>query len=122
MKESSGGFAEVMESANQMARAPIAHPFGAPLQGVAAARPRQGLPIRQTTEVFALPNKADEYDALMNRAWSGEIEIRYEERQWTKESDLMIVVCYFEHRIEPRPHDVAAEGDAEPEEKSRKLP
>lgn len=121
MKESPGGFAEVMDAANQMSRAPIAHPFGTPQQGVATQR-RQSLPVRQTTEVFCLPSKKDEYDTLMNRAWAGEINIRYEERTWSKESDLMIVVCYFEQRADPRPHDVPSHGDAEPEEKSRKLP
>lgn len=122
MKEAPGDFASIMGKANEMANAAITHPFGMPMNGVANPRRPQGLPIRQCTEVFCLPGKKDEYDELMNRAWAGEIDIRYEERTWSKESDLMIAVCYFERRTEPRPHDVPSDGDAEPEEKSRKLP
>lgn len=121
-KDAPGGFAEIMETANKLAVSAVTHPFGMPAQGIAAPRPRSGLPIRQSTEVFCLPKGRDDYDLLMNRAWAGEIEIRYEERTWSKESDLMIVVCYFERRIDPRPHDVPSDGDTEPEEKSRRLP
>jgi hypothetical protein len=57
----------------------------------------------------------------MNRAWAGEINIRYEERTWSKEAELMIAVCYFEQAAIPQLNDVPANGDAEPEEKPRKL-
>jgi len=123
MKESPGDFASVMADVNQMKNAAITHPFGMPMQGL--AHPRQqnaGIPQRQTTEVFYLPKGAAEYDNLMNRAWAGEIQIRYEERTFTKESEVVIIVCWFAQVVQPRPNDVAADGDQEPEEKSRKLP
>jgi hypothetical protein len=120
MKEAPGDFAAILSKANEMATAPIAHPFGAPQAGV--AQRARGIPVRQTTEVFYLPKDAERYDACCNRAWAGEVTVRYEERSFTKESEVVAIVCYFEQNMLPRIGEVAPHGDAEPEEKSRKLP
>lgn len=121
--QATGDFASVMEEANKMSKSAIAHPFGAPPAGIMRGGRGQVAPVRQTSNVLYLPKQIAEYDEICNRSWAGDIEIRLEERSFTKEGEVVVFIVYFERRAAmPRPNEVEPEGDAEPEEKPQKLP
>lgn len=111
-------FAKIVEQVQEQL-AP-AHPFGS---GPSRQRGRgPSVNVRQTTRVFQLPEDAPDYDDVCNRAWAGEIEIRYEDRHWTKEGDMIVALCWFDARAQRRSNEVEAEGDREPIVKHRELP
>lgn len=112
-------FAKLIEDAQR--EGSVAHPFGAPSPPRARGRTR-GLNVRQTTKMFFCPKDLEDYDEVCNRAWAGEIELRYERNYNTKEGDHVIVLCWFDSRPTKRPDEVEAEGDQEPLERSRKMP
>lgn len=99
-KPNPGGFEEVIAQVNQMSQGPIASPFGIP-QNTLGRGPQ--IPIRQTTQVFYLPRDAVSYDELCNELWAGNFRIRFEERTWTKEGEVAIVICYFTDAPPQRP-------------------
>lgn len=121
--QGTGDFASIMEKANEMSHGAISHPFGGTAAGITRGGRGQAAPVRQTSHVFYLPKQIAEYDEICNRGWAGEIEIRLEERTFTKEGEVAVFIVYFErHAALPRPNEVHADGDAEPEEKPQKLP
>lgn len=122
MTNSPGDFAAIMAEANKMAEGGLAHPFGmTPVSIIQGGRGR-AVPARQTTEMCYCPKELEKYDAICNRALAGEIQIRFEERTFTKEGEWLVVVSYLERRAPPQPNEVPAEGDTEPEERPVKLP
>lgn len=106
-KPNPGGFEEVIAQVNQMNQGPIASPFGVPAR--ALGRGPQ-VPIRQTTQVFYLPRDGATYDELCNRLWTGNGQIRFEERTWTKEGEVAIVLCYFTEAQPPQPQQAEPGG------------
>lgn len=115
-KPNTGGFEEVMAQANQMAQGPMMSPFGMPAQALAQG-PR--LPIRQTTQVFYLPRDVAAYDELCNTLWAGQGRIRFEERAFTKDSEVVIVLSYFSEAEPPRPARAEPGGGAAEEAEVR---
>ena len=73
-------------------------------------------------EVFSLPPDRREYEDVLNKIARGEALLRYEDRTFTKEGDFMVAICYLTPRLQPRPENNQDAGDAEPEERPRKLP
>lgn len=112
-KPNPGGFQDVIDQANQMTQGPIASPFGIPKQALAQG-PR--LPIRQTTQVFNLPRDIAAYDELCNELWAGRIKIRFEDRTFTKEGEVVIILSYFTDAPAQRPQPAAADGGGGGEE------
>lgn len=109
-KPTPGGFEEVIAQVNQMSQGPIASPFGVPPQPLGQG-PR--VPVRQVTHVFYLPRDAAAYDELFNETlWAGRARVRFEERTWTKEGEVAVVVCYFTDAPAPRPQPAEPEVGA----------
>lgn len=106
-KPNAGGFQEVIDQANQMTQGPIASPFGIPQQALAQG-PR--LPIRQTTQVFNLPRDIAAYDELCNELWAGRGKIRFEDRTFTKEGEVVIILSYFTDAPAQRPQPAVVGG------------
>lgn len=116
-----GDFAAVMDKANQMTQSAVAHPFGSPTQRLAQG-PR--LPVQQTTQMFYCPRDIAQYDECCNRLWAGEGAVRFEERTFTKEGELLIVLCYFTDAPPAAPPDgnPAGSGAEEPEVRPFRIP
>jgi hypothetical protein len=118
-KNQKDDFADML---NAMQEVTGAHPFGQSAQTAVTARgPRRGVPIRQTTKMFMCPDDLDDYDDTCNRAWAGEIEIRYEKSYETKDGDHIIVLCWFEKRASVKSDEIDADSDTEPMVKSGPL-
>lgn len=114
-----GAFEEIMDQANQMSQSALAHPFGAPTQALAQS-PR--LPIQQTTCLFYLPRDLAMYDECCNRLWSGIGKIRYEERTFTKEGEVLVVLSYFTDAPAPPPNPNGGEAAEEAEVRPYRIP
>lgn len=115
-----GDFANVVDKANRLSNVPIAHPFGSQQQALAQG-PR--LPIQQTTQLFYLPRDVAAYDECCNRLWAGEGKIRYEDRTFTKEGEVLIIMSYFTDAPAPRPQDGnAGDGAEEPDVRPYRIP
>lgn len=104
-----GGFQDVIDQANQMTQGPIASPFGIPKQALAQG-PR--LPIRQTTQIYNLPRDIAAYDEICNELWAGRYKIRFEDRTFTKEGEVVIILSYFTDAPAPRQQPEAVGGPA----------
>jgi hypothetical protein len=119
MADKKDDFAEIM---NALQETTGAHPFGhSPAMVTPARAPRKGPPIRQTTRMFECPDELADYDDVCNRAWSGEIDIRYEKSYETKDGSHWIILCWFERRAPARSDEVDGDGDTEPTVKSGPL-
>ena len=122
MRPTTGDFAEIMDQANRMADAAVVHPFGNGPSPLARVGQGRGLPVRQITQMFYCPKDLAEYDACCNRAWAGEISIRFEERTFTKEGEWLVVVCFMEQDEQrPLPGETSTNGDTEPDTRPHKL-
>jgi hypothetical protein len=44
---------------------------------------------------FAIPERADEYEAITNDILAGKALLRWEKTTFTKEGDFIVVVCYM---------------------------
>lgn len=115
-----GDFADVVDKANRMSKSAIAHPFGASQQTLAQG-PR--LPIQQTTQLFYLPKDVAAYDECCNRLWAGDGRVRYEDRTFTKEGEVLIILSYFTDAPPDVPRDGnPAAGIEEPEVRPYRIP
>jgi hypothetical protein len=49
-------------------------------------------------EYFVLPTNKAEYEAALNQILKGKAVLRYEDRNFTKEGDYVVALCYFTYR------------------------
>jgi hypothetical protein len=119
MADKKDDFAETL---NRMQELTGAHPFGQAASPVTVSgKSRKGPSVRQCTKMFNCPEELADYDDVCNRAWSGEITIRYEKSYETKTGEHVIVLCWFENKAPARPDQVDSMSDVEPVEKSGPL-
>lgn len=72
--------------------------------------------------VFLLPTDAGDYEDILNTILSGEGVLRYEEKTFTKDGDFMVAICWLTPHARVRVPDNHDAGDAEPEQRPRRLP
>lgn len=107
-----GDLSQIIEEAQQSIG--IAHPFNPAPVTLDRINHRPQVSTRQKTEMFYCPKQLDEYDECCNRVFAGEITVRYEDRTFTKEGELLIVISYTINKAPQRPAEISVSGDEEP--------
>jgi hypothetical protein len=105
-KSDAPGFAELIDQAQQLPTAfghDIANPFKAPLppgdEVVNLDEPKvPGVPkldYQAHVEHFYIPKDATAYEQVLNKVLNAQAILRYEDRNFTKEGDCIVVICYL---------------------------
>jgi len=128
MPQESEDFTDVIERAQRVS-GDLSGMFGSPNgPGRVAFEPRANraagpdLDFDAHCEVFALPADKEAYVDVLNQVLRGEAIIRYEDRTFSKEGDFMVAMVYMTPRVRVVPANNRDAGDAEPEERPRRLP